>query len=32
LLDRELEEYRKNPEAGLTWSEVESRLRKSPRT
>jgi hypothetical protein len=26
LLDRELEEYRQNPEAGSTWSEVESRL------
>lgn len=28
LLDRELEEYRRNPEAGSTWPEVESRLRK----
>ena len=28
LLDRELEDYRKNPEAGSTWPEVESRLRK----
>ena len=27
LLDRELEEYRKNPEAGSTWPEVEARLR-----
>ena len=27
LLDRELEEYRKNPEAGATWEEVEARLR-----
>jgi putative addiction module component (TIGR02574 family) len=29
LLDRELEDYRKNPEAGSTWAEVEARLRKS---
>lgn len=28
LLDRELEDYRQNPEAGSTWAEVESRLRK----
>jgi putative addiction module component (TIGR02574 family) len=28
LLDRELEEYRKNPEAGFSWEEVEARLRK----
>lgn len=28
LLDRELEEYRKNPEAGSTWNEVEARIRK----
>ena len=27
MLDRELEEYRKNPEAGSTWPEVEARLR-----
>jgi len=27
MLDRELEEYRQNPEAGSTWSEVEVRLR-----
>ena len=27
LLDRELEEYRGNPEAGSTWPEVGSRLR-----
>ncbi|MEI6194050.1 MAG: addiction module protein [Verrucomicrobiota bacterium] len=27
LLDRELEEYRRNPEAGSTWPEVEARLR-----
>ena len=31
LLDRELEEYRRNPEAGSTWPEVESRLRKPTR-
>ena len=29
LLDRELEEYRRNPEAGSSWNEVEARLRKS---
>jgi len=29
LLDRELEEYRRNPEAGSSWNEVETRLRKS---
>lgn len=28
LLDHELEAYRKNPEAGSTWDEVEARLRK----
>jgi len=28
LLDRELEEFQKNPEAGSTWPEVEARLRK----
>ncbi|MDD5138836.1 MAG: hypothetical protein PHY43_01085 [Verrucomicrobiales bacterium] len=28
LLDRELEEYRRNPEAGSSWNEVEARLRK----
>ena len=27
LLDRELEEYRKNPDAGSSWDEVEARLR-----
>jgi hypothetical protein len=26
LLDRELEEYRKNPDAGSSWAEVEARL------
>jgi putative addiction module component (TIGR02574 family) len=31
LLDRELEEYRRNPEAGSTWNEVEARLRKPSR-
>lgn len=29
LLDRELEDFQKNPEAGSSWPEVESRLRKS---
>lgn len=29
LLDRELEEYRANPEAGSSWAEVEARSRKS---
>ncbi len=29
MLDRELEEYRANPEAGSSWDEVEARLRKS---
>jgi len=28
LLDRELEEYLQNPDAGSTWPEVEARLRK----
>ena len=27
LLDRELEDYRKNPNAGSSWEEVEARLR-----
>ena len=31
LLDRELEEYRRNPEAGSTWDEVQKRIRKSAR-
>ena len=31
LLDRELEEYRRNPEAGSSWQEVEARIRKSSR-
>ena len=29
MLDRELEEYRANPEAGSSWGEVEARLRKT---
>ena len=32
LLDRELEEYRHNPEAGAVWQEVEVRLRQSARS
>ncbi len=32
LLDRELEEFRLNPQAGSTWEEVEARLRKPPRS
>jgi putative addiction module component (TIGR02574 family) len=32
LLDRELEEYRKNPKAGSSWEEVEARLRQSSRS
>ena len=31
LLDRELEEHRRNPEAGSTWDEVQARVRKSSR-
>ena len=31
LLDRELEEYRRNPEAGSSWQEVEARVRKPSR-
>ncbi len=31
LLDRELEEYRRNPEAGSSWNEVQARIRKSSR-
>ena len=31
LLDRELEEYRQNPEVGSTWNEVEARLRQPSR-
>jgi putative addiction module component (TIGR02574 family) len=29
LLDRELEDYRRNPEDGSPWEEVEARLGKS---
>ena len=32
LLDRELEEYRQNPEAGSSWNEVEARLRQPSRS
>jgi len=32
LLDRESEEYRRNPEAGSTWNEVEARIRKPSRS
>ena len=32
MLDRELEEYRRNPEAGSSWNEVEARLRKPSRS
>ena len=28
LLDRELAEYRQNPEAGSSWEEVKARLRQ----
>ena len=28
LLDHEAEEYRRNPEAGSSWEEVESRIHK----
>lgn len=31
LLDRELEEYRRNPDAGSSWKEVEPRIRKPSR-
>ena len=31
LLDRELEAYRQNPEAGSGWNEVEARLRRVSR-
>jgi putative addiction module component (TIGR02574 family) len=31
LLDRELEEYRRNPAAGSSWNEVEARIRKPSR-
>jgi putative addiction module component (TIGR02574 family) len=32
LLDRELAEYRQNPEAGSSWNEVEARIRKPSRS
>jgi len=32
LLDRELEEYRRNPDGGSSWKEVEPRIRKSSRS
>ncbi len=32
LLDREVEEYRRNPEAGSSWNEVEDRIRKTSRS
>ncbi len=32
LLDRELEEFHQNPQAGSTWEEVEARLRKPTRS
>jgi hypothetical protein len=31
LLDAELEEYRRNPEAGASWDEVQARVRKPSR-
>jgi len=31
LLDRELEDYSKNPEAGSSWEEVETRLLNRPK-
>ena len=32
LLDGELEQYRRNPEAGSAWEDVEARLRKPTRS
>jgi len=32
LLDREFEEYQRNPEAGSIWEEVEAALRKPTRS
>lgn len=32
LLDRELEEFRQDPQAGSTWDEVKARLRKPTRS
>jgi len=31
LLDRELEEYQRSPDAGASWEEVKDRVRKSTR-
>jgi putative addiction module component (TIGR02574 family) len=31
LLDRESDEYRRNPEAGSPWNQVEARIRKTSR-
>jgi putative addiction module component (TIGR02574 family) len=31
LLDAELEEYKKHPDAGSTWDEMENRIRQSPK-
>jgi len=31
LLDRELEEYKRSPDAGSSWEEVKERVRKSTR-
>jgi len=31
LLDREMEDFRNNPEAGSSWDEVERRLRQPSR-
>jgi putative addiction module component (TIGR02574 family) len=30
ILDRELVEYKKNPEAGSAWEEIEARIREQP--
>jgi hypothetical protein len=32
LLDREHDEFQKNPEAGSSWPEVVARIRKHPRS
>ena len=31
ILDRELADYERNPDAGLSWAEVEARIRSSAR-
>ncbi len=31
LLDRELEEYQRSPDAGSSWEEIKERVRKSTR-